>query len=187
MSSPTLWRTSARLSRRLLAIKQPYRCLSCSLRLAQEEARQDAKTTHFGFENVPEAEKQSRGKLLPTPPNYYALIHHPHSRRSLLLRRLLLRHNERPNVPLHPPSLERPLRPLPQPRHPHLPVPFLPSTCTPNHPRHRRRHRRHRLPSPIPRHRNQQRPLIPRHCLRHQPRYAHRGQKTQFTDGVGEQ
>ncbi|KAL2044739.1 hypothetical protein N7G274_002514 [Stereocaulon virgatum] len=60
MSKPTLWRTPTRLSRRLIAAKQPYRCLSCSFRLAQEQAKQDAKTTHFGFENVPESEKESR-------------------------------------------------------------------------------------------------------------------------------
>ena len=125
--------------------------------------------------------------ILPSSPIIAPLTYRHHSWRSLLLRRLLLRHHERPNVPLHSPSLERPLRPLPQPRHSHLPASFLPSACAPNHPRHRRRHRRHRLPPSKPRHNNQQRPLIPCHCLRHQPCYACRGQKTQFTDRVGEQ
>ena len=61
MSAPALWRTSTRISPRLLTARQPYRCLSCSLRLAQEQAKQDAQTTHFGFENIPESEKESRG------------------------------------------------------------------------------------------------------------------------------
>ena len=64
MSAPTLWRTSARLSQRLLAAKERHRCLSCSLRLAQEQAKENAQTTHFGFENVPESEKESRGIFL---------------------------------------------------------------------------------------------------------------------------
>lgn len=37
-------------------------------------------------------------------------------RRRLLLRRLLLRHHERPNVPRHPPALERPFRSLAESR-----------------------------------------------------------------------
>ncbi|KAL2049225.1 hypothetical protein ABVK25_010492 [Lepraria finkii] len=60
LAAPILWRTSTQLSRRLLAAKQHQRCLSCSVRLAQEQAKQDAKTTHFGFENVPESDKESR-------------------------------------------------------------------------------------------------------------------------------
>ena len=49
--------------------RQPYRCISCSLRLAQSPAQsqsqsqpQDAQTTHFGFETVEESKKASRGE-----------------------------------------------------------------------------------------------------------------------------
>ena len=178
MSAPTFWRTSAHLSRRLIAAKQPYRCLSCSVRLAQElaqeQAKQDAKTTHFGFENVPESEKESRGAIL-TPQSPYTPIANliVPSRCSLLLRRLLLRHNERPNVPLHPPPLERPLRSLPEPwPTPHHLIPPKLQTYTPNHSRHSRRNRRHRVPHALPRQHYKQRPHFPRHRLGHQPCYA---------------
>ncbi|KAK4696903.1 hypothetical protein P7C71_g1096, partial [Lecanoromycetidae sp. Uapishka_2] len=60
MSTPSVWRTPSRLYRRILTARPPYRCFSCSLRLAQEQVKQDAKTTHFGFENVPESEKEGR-------------------------------------------------------------------------------------------------------------------------------
>lgn len=64
MSTPTLPRTSARLTRRLLNPRPPYRCLSCSRHLA--ESQQPANdtsptpTTHFGFQTVPSSSKQSR-------------------------------------------------------------------------------------------------------------------------------
>ncbi len=65
MSALKFWQNSRLLKR------QPYRCFSCSLRLAQEQAQsppqqqpspQDARTTHFGFETVPESAKASRVK-----------------------------------------------------------------------------------------------------------------------------
>lgn len=74
---------------------------------------------------------------------------------SLLLRRLLLRHHERSNVPRHPPPLERPLRPLPKPglQTPSSRLLHVPRTKngTLDDARHRRRNRRHRLPPPCPR------------------------------------
>lgn len=144
MASPTVSRVSTRLTRRLLETRQPYRCLSCTNRIAQQEqTKQDARTTHFGFENVPEAEKESRGINPAHPPHNYARpITIRSSQRRLLLRRHFLRQDERPNVPRHPPPLERPLRPLSKPRLPANP---------PNNARHSRRNRRHRFPSPRPR------------------------------------
>ena len=53
---------SARIYKRLQSLRQPYRCLSCTQRLAQERVEQDGRTTHFGFERVREAEKESKGK-----------------------------------------------------------------------------------------------------------------------------
>ncbi|KAL8925316.1 MAG: hypothetical protein Q9208_003606 [Pyrenodesmia sp. 3 TL-2023] len=45
--------------------RQPYRCLSCSLRLSQNPPQpqpqpQDASTTHFGFQSIPSSSKASR-------------------------------------------------------------------------------------------------------------------------------
>ena len=64
MSTPTLTRTSTRLARRLLNLRPPHRCLSCSRLLAQQQQipKQDApnSTTHFGFQTVPSSSKQSR-------------------------------------------------------------------------------------------------------------------------------
>lgn len=109
------------------------------------------------------------------------------SRRSILLCRLLLRYNERSNVPLHPPPLERPLRTLlkswPTPHHLHLHLHLFPSTS--NLPRHSRRNRRHRIPSPLPRNNHKQRHHLPRHRLRHKPRHALRRQETKSRDAVG--
>lgn len=49
--------------RRFLRRDQPFRCLSCSIRLANQQATQtqDGRTTHFGFQQVPESAKESRG------------------------------------------------------------------------------------------------------------------------------
>ncbi|KAL9127555.1 MAG: hypothetical protein Q9217_003597 [Psora testacea] len=65
MSVKTIWRSSTRLTRQSIISPGPYRCLSCSLRLARDQGKQDASTTtHFGFEDVPESEKASRvGKV----------------------------------------------------------------------------------------------------------------------------
>lgn len=64
MSNPTLSRTCTRLVQPLLNRKPPYRCLSCSRLLAQQQQipKQDApnSTTHFGFQTVPSSSKQSR-------------------------------------------------------------------------------------------------------------------------------
>ncbi|KAL6714391.1 2-hexaprenyl-6-methoxy-1,4-benzoquinone methyltransferase [Lecanora helva] len=60
---PLYSKPSHSLLKPLLQTKQPYRCLSCTRRLAQQQQQttnQDARTTHFGFETLPEAEKQSR-------------------------------------------------------------------------------------------------------------------------------
>ncbi|KAL8764290.1 MAG: hypothetical protein Q9194_007107, partial [Teloschistes cf. exilis] len=48
-------------SKGLISYRQPYRCLSCSLRLSQSASSQDAsQTTHFGFESIPSSQKSSR-------------------------------------------------------------------------------------------------------------------------------
>ena len=64
MSMPTLPRTSARLTRRILNPRPPYRCLSCSRHLAQSQQPANdttqPPTTHFGFQTVPSSSKQSR-------------------------------------------------------------------------------------------------------------------------------
>ncbi|KAL9023714.1 MAG: hypothetical protein Q9196_007025, partial [Gyalolechia fulgens] len=50
----------------LVSHLQPYRCLSCSLRLSQSPSQpqqpqpQDDSTTHFGFQSIPSAAKTSR-------------------------------------------------------------------------------------------------------------------------------
>ena len=43
--------------------RQPYRCFSCTISRAQGQTtkQQDGKTTHFGFETVPESEKEAKG------------------------------------------------------------------------------------------------------------------------------
>lgn len=60
---PSIWRSlhhSAK--RRTVAPPTPYRCFSCSLR-AQDQSKpdQEGRTTHFGFTNVPETQKESMG------------------------------------------------------------------------------------------------------------------------------
>lgn len=50
--------------RRVFQPPTPYRCFSCTYR-AQEQTKSDhERMTHFGFTNVPESEKESRGKSL---------------------------------------------------------------------------------------------------------------------------
>lgn len=39
----------------------PYRCFSCASRVQQNKSEND-RMTHFGFTNVPESEKETRGK-----------------------------------------------------------------------------------------------------------------------------
>ncbi|KAL1955694.1 hypothetical protein VTO42DRAFT_8166 [Malbranchea cinnamomea] len=65
MASKSAWRSlhySAK--RRLFAPRAPYRCFSCTARVQQEQSThsggQDVRTTHFGFETIPESEKQAR-------------------------------------------------------------------------------------------------------------------------------
>jgi 2-methoxy-6-polyprenyl-1,4-benzoquinol methylase len=65
MASKSLWRSlhySAK--RRNVLSTAPYRCFSCSLRAAQSpsnKAEENARMTHFGFESIPEGEKESTG------------------------------------------------------------------------------------------------------------------------------
>jgi hypothetical protein len=67
MSTRSAWRAlhySAK--RRAFQPSTPYRCFSCANR-AQEQKTENDRMTHFGFTNVPESEKESRGKDSPTP------------------------------------------------------------------------------------------------------------------------
>lgn len=58
--SRSLWRgLHHSAKRRMVAPPTPYRCFSCSLRAQKPE--QDPHTTHFGFTNVPESQKESMG------------------------------------------------------------------------------------------------------------------------------
>lgn len=51
--------------RRVFQPSTPYRCFSCARR-AQEQTKSDQeRMTHFGFTNVPESEKVSRGTSIP--------------------------------------------------------------------------------------------------------------------------
>ncbi|KAL8768829.1 MAG: hypothetical protein Q9209_005010 [Squamulea sp. 1 TL-2023] len=48
-----------------LRLRQPYRCLSCSLRLSQSQTSPQppngsSQTTHFGFQEIPSSDKSSR-------------------------------------------------------------------------------------------------------------------------------
>ena len=158
----------------------PIRAFSSSPYLAEQKPNNE-KTTHFGFESIAESLKESKGKdisfriaAIATLQKNRQLTEKRNSRCRLQLRRLLLRHHERPHVPRHPPPLERPLRPQPKPRQPH---PRRPPNRLED-PRHRRRHRRHRLPHPRPRDKHKPRPKHPRHNLRHQPGNAGRRSQT---------
>ncbi|PGH27773.1 hypothetical protein AJ80_00561 [Polytolypa hystricis UAMH7299] len=49
--------------RQFVAPKTPYRCFSCTVQARQSQTNQqqrDQRTTHFGYETVPETEKESR-------------------------------------------------------------------------------------------------------------------------------
>lgn len=62
MSTRSAWRAlhySAK--RRAFQPSTPYRCFSCANRV-QEQKPENDRMTHFGFTNVPEAEKEIRGK-----------------------------------------------------------------------------------------------------------------------------
>ena len=61
MSTRSAWRAlhySAK--RRAFQPTTPYRCFSCANRT--QEQKPNDRMTHFGFTNVPESEKESRGK-----------------------------------------------------------------------------------------------------------------------------
>ncbi|EER41486.1 ubiquinone biosynthesis methyltransferase coq5 [Histoplasma capsulatum var. duboisii H88] len=64
MTAKAAWRSlhySAK--RRSFAPRAPYRCFSCSIQTRQPELSKPGhggRTTHFGFETVPEAEKEAR-------------------------------------------------------------------------------------------------------------------------------
>jgi 2-methoxy-6-polyprenyl-1,4-benzoquinol methylase len=64
MSARSAWRAlhySAK--RRTFQPATPYRCFSCT-RQASEQVKPDhERMTHFGFTNVPESEKESRGMI----------------------------------------------------------------------------------------------------------------------------
>ena len=68
MSTRSAWRAlhySAK--RRAFQPATPYRCFSCT-RAAQDQSKQDQeRMTHFGFTNVPESSKESRGRLYTSP------------------------------------------------------------------------------------------------------------------------
>lgn len=64
MSSRPAWRAlhhSAK--RRAFQPATPYRCFSCTRQTQNQSKSEQDRMTHFGFTNVPESEKESRGKL----------------------------------------------------------------------------------------------------------------------------
>ncbi|KAL8947750.1 MAG: hypothetical protein Q9222_006000, partial [Ikaeria aurantiellina] len=65
--SPRTFHTRRLTLKTILSHRQPYRCLSCSLRLSQpqsaahpQDASQSTTTTHFGFQQIPSSSKTSR-------------------------------------------------------------------------------------------------------------------------------
>lgn len=74
MSSRPTWRAlhhSAK--RRAFQPATPYRCFSCTRQTQNQPKSEQDRMTHFGFTNVPESEKESRGKTIgnypePIPP-----------------------------------------------------------------------------------------------------------------------
>lgn len=52
--------------RRVLQPSIPYRCFSCTRRAQEQSQAEKERMTHFGFTNVPESEKESRGMSIPT-------------------------------------------------------------------------------------------------------------------------
>ena len=88
---------------------QPFhsqRCFSSSIRRYEptSESTNHERTTHFGFETVPESEKEARGNiesLLNVQANVYA-----NSCRRFQQRSNLIRYHERLHVSGHPSTLE---------------------------------------------------------------------------------
>ena len=72
MSGSRVWQTSRQTLRQRFLERHPYRCFSCSFRLAQEQTQsaaqqqsssaQNDRTTHFGFETVLESAKEAKVK-----------------------------------------------------------------------------------------------------------------------------
>lgn len=61
MLSRSLWRSLRVNARRGVGVPEtPYRCFSCTVR-AQANKSETDRMTHFGFSNVPEADKESMG------------------------------------------------------------------------------------------------------------------------------
>ncbi|WEW58712.1 2-hexaprenyl-6-methoxy-1,4-benzoquinone methyltransferase [Emydomyces testavorans] len=60
MFSRSVWRSLHWRQCRQVPTKAPYRCFSCSIRAQINEPRQSERTTHFGFETIPESVKESR-------------------------------------------------------------------------------------------------------------------------------
>jgi 2-methoxy-6-polyprenyl-1,4-benzoquinol methylase len=63
MSTRSAWRAlhySAK--RRAFQPYTPYRCFSCANRAQEQTKPGNDRMTHFGFTNVPESEKETRGK-----------------------------------------------------------------------------------------------------------------------------
>ena len=70
MSTRSTWRAlhySAK--RRAIQPSTPYRCFSCANRAQEQIKPENDRMTHFGFTNVPESEKETRGKIEPIPSN----------------------------------------------------------------------------------------------------------------------
>ncbi|PWY65227.1 UbiE/COQ5 methyltransferase [Aspergillus heteromorphus CBS 117.55] len=61
MSSRTVWRSFQTQARRRLVVPEtPYRCFSCTRRAQDSPKSNDQnRMTHFGFQNVPESQKES--------------------------------------------------------------------------------------------------------------------------------
>ena len=67
MTSRSIWRPSQLVARQILR-QAKCRTITSSARSLQQapDSQQNGRTTHFGFETVPEAEKEARGvKQLP--------------------------------------------------------------------------------------------------------------------------
>lgn len=65
MSARSAWRAlhySAK--RRSFQPTTPYRCFSCTRQAFDQAKPEHERMTHFGFTNVPESEKESRGMTL---------------------------------------------------------------------------------------------------------------------------
>jgi hypothetical protein len=74
MSTRSTWRAlhySAK--RRAFQPSNSYRCFSCATRAQEQIKPENDRMTHFGFTNVPESEKETRGKDRPIPFNCHQL------------------------------------------------------------------------------------------------------------------